>query len=94
MHWDVSDTVKVEDYVPNQRIADRSSSGPIHVMSVEPAGGGTRLTFTGTVSSRIPLLDRVKVFFFTQEGGQARNMEMVLAEFKRLVEAEVVETGG
>jgi len=94
MHWDVSDTVKVEDYVPNQRIADRSSSGPIHVMSVEPAGGGTRLTFTGTVNSRIPLLDRVKVFLFTQGRGQERNMEMVLAEFRRLVEAEVVETGG
>ena len=94
LHWNVSDTVKVEDYVPNQRIADRSSSGPIHVMSVEPAGAGTRLTFSGTVSSRIPLLDMVKVFFFTQGRGQARNMEMVLAEFKRLVEAEVVETGG
>jgi len=93
MHWDVSDTVVVEEYVPNQRIADRSSGGPVHVMSVEASGSGTRLTFTGTVSSQIPLLDKVKVLVFTRGRGQARNMEMVLAEVKKLVEAEAVEAG-
>ena len=91
LHWDVSDTVAVDEYIPNQRIADSSSGGPIHVMSVESSGSGTKLTFTGTVSSRIPLLDKVKVFVFTRGRGQARNMEMVLAEVKKLVEAEAVQ---
>ncbi len=85
-HWDMSDTVTVEDYVANQRIVDSSPTGPIHEWTVEPSDSGTRLTFTGTVSSRVPLLDKVKVFVFTQGRGQARNMEMVLAHVKQLVE--------
>jgi uncharacterized protein YndB with AHSA1/START domain len=88
LHWDMRDTVTVEEYVANQRIVDRSTGPIIHAWRVEPSGGGTRLTFTGTVSSRIPLLDRVKVLVFTQGRGQARNMDMVLAEVKKLVEAE------
>lgn len=91
VHWDMGDTVTVQEYVPNQRIVDKSSTGPIHEMSVEPSASGTKLTFTGTVSSRIPLLDKVKVFLFTQGRGQARNMQMVLAEVKKLVEAEAAE---
>jgi uncharacterized protein YndB with AHSA1/START domain len=82
VHWDMGDTVTVQEYVPNQRIVDTSSTGPIHEMSVEPSTSGTKLTFTGTVNSRIPLLDKVKVFVFTQGRGQARNMQMVLAEVK------------
>ena len=87
LHWDMRGTVTVEEYVPNQRIVDKSSTGPIHAMTVEPSRDGTRLTFTGTVSSRIPLLDKVKVLVFTQGRGQARNMDMVLAQVKKLVEA-------
>lgn len=94
LHWDMSGTVVVEDYVPNQRIVDTSSTGPIHAMTVEPSGSGTRLTFTGTVTTRVPLLDRLKVFVFTQGRGQARNMDMVLAEVKKLVEAEAAEPDG
>ncbi len=85
---DWSDTVGVEEYVANERIVDRWSTGPIHVMIVEPSGNGTQLTFTGTVSTRIPLLDKVKVLVLTQGRGQARNMDMVLAQVKKLVEAE------
>ena len=94
VHWDVVDAVRVEEYVPNQRIVDKSSSGPIHAMNVEPSGSGTKLTFTGTVNSRIPLLDKVKVFVFTRGRGQERNMEMVLTEIKKTVEAEVVKADG
>jgi len=93
-HWDMSDTVTVEEYVPNQRIVDTSSTGPIHAMTVEPSGSGSRLTFTGTVSTRVPLLDRLKVFVFTQGRGQARNMDIVLAGVKKLVEARSVKPGG
>ena len=88
LHWDMRDTVTVQEYVANQRMVDKSTTGPIHEWTVEPSGGGTRLTFTGTVSTRVPLLDKVKVFVFTQGRGQARNMDMVLAQVKTLVEAE------
>ncbi len=89
LHWDMSDTVTVTEYVANQRLVERSSAtGPMHGWTVEPSRSGTQLTFTGTVSTRIPLLDKVKVLVFTQGRGQARNMDLVLAEAKRLVEAE------
>ena len=88
LHFHVRDTVTVQEYVANQRMVDKSSTGPIHEWTVEPSGSGTRLRFTGTVSTRIPLLDKVKVFVFTRGRGQARNMDMVLAEVKKLVEAE------
>lgn len=88
LRWDMRDMMTVQDYVVNQRIVDKSSTGPIHEWTVGVSGSGTRLRFTGTVSSRIPLLDKVKVFVFTRGRGQARNMDIVLAELKKLVEAE------
>ena len=87
VHWDVHDTVRVEEYVPNQHIVDRSSMELLHAWKVAPSETGTRLTFTGSVSTRIPLLDKVKAFVFTKGRGQARNMDLVLADMKQLVEA-------
>jgi uncharacterized protein YndB with AHSA1/START domain len=54
----------------------------------EPAanGAGTRLTLTGTVTSPLPLLDKVGIFIGTNGKGQKRNLQEWLCDIKRNVE--------
>lgn len=48
-----------EEYVVNNRIIDRSSTGPVWTWTFEPDGTGTALTLTFEYSSKVPLVDRV-----------------------------------
>jgi carbon monoxide dehydrogenase subunit G len=91
LHFQMHSDVKVTEYVPNRRYVEHSS-GEVATLALESTGDGTRLTFTVAVSSRIPLMDKVKVLVGTEGRGQARNMDMVLAEIKKLVEAEAVKS--
>lgn len=53
-------TVTREEFVPGERIVDRTSSGGGWIFTVAPEDGGTRLTATMEVSSRVPGLARLE----------------------------------
>ena len=73
-----------EEYVVNERIVDRSSTGPIWTWTVEPDGTGTTLTLAYEHSSKIPLvgqgLDKVM-------WNGDKDLETMLAADKEAVEA-------
>ncbi len=48
-----------EDYVENQRIADRSSKGVLFTVTVEPDGAGTALTYGWSTSKLNEVLDAI-----------------------------------
>lgn len=87
LRYQLKNTMAVQEYVPNERFVVRPS-GAVETFVFEPVGDRTRLTLTISVSTRIPFLDKVQVFISTEGRGQARNMDMVLARMKKMVEAE------
>lgn len=80
----VSGVLTREEYVVNERIVDRSSTGPIWAWSFEPDGAGTTLTLTYEYSTRIPLVDKVvdKIAWNADE-----DLETMLAVYKEALEA-------
>lgn len=48
-----------EEYLPNQRIVDRSSTGPVWTWTFEPDPTGTTLSLAFEYSSKVPLMDKV-----------------------------------
>lgn len=48
-----------EEFVPNQRIVDRSSTGPLWTLTVEPDQTGTTLALEFDYTSKVPLMDKV-----------------------------------
>lgn len=53
-------TMTREEYVPNERIVDRSSTGVLQTFTVEPDDSGTRLSLAVEVYSKVPWLDRIE----------------------------------
>lgn len=53
-------TMTREEYVPNERIVDRSSTGVLQTFTVEPDDSGTRLSLAVEVYSKVPWLDRLE----------------------------------
>ena len=49
-----------EEYVPNERFVDRSSTGVLVTFTFEPDEAGTTLTIAAEVSSKVPFLDKVE----------------------------------
>lgn len=80
----VSGVMTREEYVVNERIVDRSSTGPIWTWAFEPDGAGTTLTLAYEYSTRIPLVDKVvdKIAWNADE-----YLETMLAVYKEAVEA-------
>lgn len=80
----VSGVMTREEYVVNERIVDRSSTGPIWTWTFEPDGAGTTLTLAYEYSTRIPLVDKVvdKIAWNADE-----YLETMLAVYKEAVEA-------
>jgi len=73
-----------EDYVVNERIVDRSSTGPVWTWTLEPDGPGTTLALAYEYSTRIPLVDKVvdKIAWNAD-----KDLETMLAVDKEAVEA-------
>lgn len=49
-----------EEYVPNERIVDVSSTGVAYSFAFDPDDTGTTLTMEVEVSSKVPLLDKIE----------------------------------
>lgn len=88
LHHDVRGTTTQEQLVPNQRVVYRHAMGlqTVETLSLEPLGTGTRLTFTVSLTSPMPLLDKLWILIASQAKGHAYYMDHVLAEIKRELE--------
>jgi len=73
-----------EEFVVNERIVDKSSTGPIWTWTFEPDGAGTTLTLAYEYSTRIPHVDQVvdKIAWNAD-----KDLETMLAVYKEAVEA-------
>jgi len=73
-----------EEYVVNERIVDRSSTGPVWTWTLEPDGAGTTLTLACEHSSKIPLVGQAldKIMW-----NGDKDLETMLAVDKEAVEA-------
>jgi len=66
--------------VANERIVDRASAGPVHMLTLQPDATGTTLTYAWDAPKLLKMLD---VLF----GHSDKDAENALATFKREVEA-------
>lgn len=73
-----------QEFVVNERIVDRSSTGPVWTWTVEPEGDGTSLTLAFEYSTKIPLLDKVVDTVFWRGD---RDIDAILAEVENEVES-------
>ncbi len=73
-----------EQYVANERIVDRSSTGPVWTWMFEPDPTGTTLTLAFEYSTRIPMMDKV-VDKIAWKGD--RDLDAILANLKKSIEA-------
>jgi len=73
-----------EEYVVNERIVDRSSTGPIWTWTFRPDGAGTTLTLAYEYSTRIPLVGQAvdKIMW-----NGDKDLETMLAVYKERGEA-------
>ncbi len=78
-----------EQLVPNQRVVYKHAMGlrTVETLTLEPAETGTRLNFTVSVTSPVPLLDKLGVLVSSGGKGHAHYVDQVLAEIKRELEA-------
>lgn len=72
-----------EEYLTNERIVDRSSTGPVWTFSFEPDPIGTTLSLTFEYSSKVPLIDKV-VDRVSWHGD--RDLDTMLANLKKTIE--------
>lgn len=72
-----------EEYLPNERIVDRSSTGPVWTWTFEPDPTGTTLTLAFEYSTKVPLMDKV-VDRVAWNGD--RDLDTMLANLKQAIE--------
>lgn len=72
------------EYVPNERIVDKSSRGWVWTVITEPVAGGTLLTFQAEESSSIPFLDKLDATVFRVD----HQLRKTLAVLKDRIESE------
>jgi SAM-dependent methyltransferase/carbon monoxide dehydrogenase subunit G len=77
-----------EQLVPNQHLVYRHAMGlhTVEELELEPTEAGTRLRFTGSVSSPIPGLDRLWLLVASKGKGHQYYVDLVLAAIKRELE--------
>jgi hypothetical protein len=73
-----------QEYVVNERIMDRSSTGPEWTWTVEPEGDGTSLTLAFEYSTKIPMIDKVIDTVFWRGD---RDIDAILAAIEDEVES-------
>ncbi len=72
-----------EEYIPNERIVDRSSTGPVWTWTFEPDPAGTTLTLAFEWSTKVPLMDKA-VDRVLWNGD--RDLDTILANLKKEIE--------
>ena len=77
-------TMTREEYVPNKRIVDHSTTGVLWTYTFEPDDSGTTLTMEVEVTSKVPFLDKVEDKF-AWHGDD--DLDTWLGNFKRAIEA-------
>ena len=80
----IKGTVTRESCIPNERIVDHSSTGPVWTFTFEPDPTGTKWSLAFEWSSRVPLAD--KVIDRVAWNGD-RDLDTMLAHFKKSIEA-------
>lgn len=77
-------TMTREEYVPNKRIVDHSTTGVLWTYTFEPDDAGTTLTMEVEVSSKMPFLDKVedKLAWHGE-----KDLDTWLGNFKKAIEA-------
>jgi hypothetical protein len=73
-----------EEYVPNERIVDHSSTGPVWTFTFEPDPDGSTLSLAMELSTKVPLLDKLEAAIFSK-GDQ--DLDAILGSFKKAIEA-------
>ncbi len=72
-----------EEYIPNERIVDRSSTGPVWTFTFEPNPTGTTLSLVMEYSTKVPLLDKaVDVVVWNGD----RDLDIILTNLKKAIE--------
>ena len=79
----VGGTMTREEYVPNERIVDHSSTGPVWTFTFTPDATGTTLSLACDVSSKVPLLDKLEDAVFWNGD---RDLDAWLENFKKAIE--------
>ena len=79
----VGGTTTREEYVPNERIVDHSSTGPVFTFTVEPDASGTTLSLAVGLSTKVPLLDKLEDAVFWN-GDQ--DLDAMLNTLKKAIE--------
>jgi uncharacterized protein YndB with AHSA1/START domain len=79
----IKGTVTRESCIPNERIVDHSSTGPVWTYTFEPDQTGTTLSLACEVSSKVPLADKV-IDRVAWDGD--RDLDTVLANMKKAIE--------
>ncbi len=72
-----------EEYILNERIVDRSSTGPVWTWTFEPDPAGTTLSLAFEWSTKVPLMDKV-VDLFAWNGD--RDLDTILMNMKKKIE--------
>ena len=72
-----------EECIPNDRIVDRSSTGPVWTFTFEPDPTGTTLSLAMEYSTRVPLMDKA-VDRVSWNGD--RDLDTILANYKKEIE--------
>ncbi len=72
------------EYVPNERIVDRMSTGVTWTYTTAPDETGTLLSLACEVSSKVPLVDKVEDALFWKGD---RDLDKYLAAYKHAIEA-------
>ena len=72
-----------EEYVPNERIVDHSSTGPVWTFTFEPDPTGTTLSLAFEWSTKVPLMDKA-VDLVIWNGD--RDLDTTLANLKKEIE--------
>lgn len=79
----VKGVITREEYVPNERIVDHSSTGPVWTWTFQADPTGTNVTLAFEYSTKVPLMDKV----IDRVGWNGdRDLDTMLAHIKQAVE--------
>ena len=72
------------EYIPNQRIVDRASTGVTWTYTTEPDPSGTTLYLAFAITTKLPLANKVLNRVFSSQG---RQLERMLANYRSAIQA-------
>ncbi len=83
LHLHVHGVMTREEYILNERIVDRSSTGPVWTWTFEPDPTGTTLSLAFEYSTKVPFMDKA-VDLAAWNGD--RDLDTILANVKKAIE--------